>query len=111
MQRKYHTYNSPVFPPPNAGVPMHSAHRQESAKEDGGGEILVPKSLGEKKQDKNKERPALIQDGRILGRFETDDIILLCIIFLILQNSDDMDISLLLALGYIFLSGRNFGAL
>lgn len=105
MQRKYHTYTSPAFPAPSAGVPMHSIRRQAGAVYNDGGEIIVPKNIDEK----SKTKPALVENGRILGRFETDDIMLLCIIFLLLQNGDDMDMALLLALGYIFLSDKDLG--
>lgn len=111
MQRKYYTYDAAAFSEPNPGVPMHGGKRadKKSAKVHGDEavkEISLPVAGA-----KRNPAGALFKDGRILGRFEADDIILLCIIFLLLQNSDEADAALLLALGYIFLSDKDLNIL
>lgn len=102
MQRKYYSYNAPVLPPPDAGVPMHGRKRENVPKE-------RPDVMeNERAEEKNKEKRTLpfVGGKGLLGRYEADDLMLLCIIFLLLLDADEPDIPLLLALGYIFLSDK-----
>lgn len=68
-----------------------------------------PKALCEEKRTpkptKNiEEEIGFIKDGKVFGKFETDDIILIVIAIILL--ADDCDDKLLIfALGFIFLSG------
>ncbi len=111
MQRKY--YGSGLAAP-DAGIPMHAQSNSRRQSMPQGGEIITPQPV--KKERPQPEKGAglgaladgFFKDGKLLGRFETDDIILLCLIFLVLQNNDDPDWPLLLALGYIFLSDKDF---
>lgn len=111
MQRKY--YGSGLAAP-DAGVPMHAQKnsRRQGAPERG--EIITPQPVRQERPQPAKGAglgalaDGFFKDGKLLGRFETDDIILLCLIFLVLQNDDDPDWPLLLALGYIFLSDKDF---
>lgn len=110
MQRKYYNSNGGMGTP-NAGVPMHSpgARRTEAAKSDG--EIITPYTPDSKKDGRERGQKGipLFKDSRLIGKFETDDIILLCLIFLLLQSSEELDLPLLIALGYIFLSDKDIG--
>ena len=54
--------------------------------------------------DNVEEKIGFIQNGKVLGRFETDDIILIVIAVILLADDCD-DKLLILALGFIFLSG------
>ena len=116
MQRKYYRYDDTGPCAPSSGVPMHAqngARRQNSRTN---GEIITPQPVQEHKsrpeQEKQNGPTALLdgvfKDGKLLGRFETDDIILLCLIVLLVQNSEELDWPLLIALGYIFLSDKDF---
>lgn len=71
----------------------------------------------EKPDNKEQERPVsnlhnkpieeaagIIKDGKFLGKFELDDIILIAIIVMLLTNDCD-DKLLLLAIGFVFVSG------
>ena len=68
--------------------------------------VSVPKA--EKKEPVHKEEKhtdnALFQNGKLFGRFETDDIILLVVVFILLMDECD-DKLLLGALAFIFLTG------
>ena len=54
--------------------------------------------------DNVEEKIGLLQNGKVLGRFETDDIILIVIAIILLADDCD-DKLLILALGFVFLSG------
>ncbi len=54
--------------------------------------------------DNVEEKIGFIQNGKVLGRFETDDIILIVIAVILLADDCD-DKLLILALGFVFLSG------
>lgn len=54
--------------------------------------------------DNVEEKIGFIQNGKVLGRFETDDIILIVIAIILLADDCD-DKLLILALGFVFLSG------
>ena len=108
MQRKYHTVTSSVFPEPSAGAPLHSVRQREKNHFDGG-EIIVPRDFEKNMYNKESVTSPFVSGGKLLGRFDADDVMLLCIIFLLLQNSDETDMPLLLALVYIFLSDKNTG--
>ena len=51
-----------------------------------------------------EEATGIIKDGKFLGKFELDDIILIAIIVMLLTNDCD-DKLLLLAIGFVFISG------
>ncbi len=51
-----------------------------------------------------EEELGIIKDGKLLGKFELDDVILIAIIIILLVDDCD-DKLLLLALGFIFVSG------
>ncbi len=51
-----------------------------------------------------EEELGIIKDGKLFGKFELDDVILIAIIIILLVDDCD-DKLLLLALGFIFLSG------
>lgn len=51
-----------------------------------------------------EESAGIIKDGKFLGKFELDDIILIAIIVMLLTNDCD-DKLLLLAIGFVFVSG------
>lgn len=54
--------------------------------------------------DNVEEKIGFLQNGKVLGRFETDDIILIVIAIILLADDCD-DKLLILALGFVFLSG------
>lgn len=51
-----------------------------------------------------EEKMGIMQDGKILGKFETDDVILIVVAIILLADDCD-DKLLLLALGFIFITG------
>ncbi len=74
---------------------------------------LKPQPLPEKqspppekihKERKDAKPLSLLENGKILGRFEIDDVILIVVVLLLLADDCD-DTLLLLAIGFIFLSG------
>lgn len=109
MQKKYYRNDGMGAFAPNAGVPMHAPlHTHKNSI--GDGQIITPYPVN--KEDESKKQTglsfgSLFKNNKILGRYEADDIMLLCIVFLLLQNKDDLDIPLLLALGYIFFSDKD----
>lgn len=117
MQRKYYRYDDANSTAPKFGMPAH-AQSYSQRHQPPGGEIITPQKLEQKETPKRPSQQkretglfgldAFFQDGKLLGRIETDDIILLGIILLLLQNSEEVDFPLLLALGYIFLSDKDF---
>ena len=70
---------------------------------------VVPKAIENEKKPENvhksvEEEIGFLQNGKVIGKFETDDIILIVIAIILL--ADDCDDKLLLfALGFEFLSG------
>lgn len=48
--------------------------------------------------------PHVFTNGKLFGKYEFDDILILFIVFLLLQDRENQDLPLLFALGYIFLS-------
>lgn len=54
--------------------------------------------------DNVEEKIGFLQNGKVLGRFEIDDIILIVIAIILLADDCD-DKLLILALGFVFLSG------
>lgn len=69
---------------------------------------IAPKKNTEPKEEKSSPQPekkktsnSLFENGKFLGRFETDDLILLIVIFVLLADECD-DTLLLLALAFIF---------
>ena len=54
--------------------------------------------------DNVEEKIGFLQNGKVLGKFETDDIILIVIAIILLADDCD-DKLLILALGFVFLSG------
>lgn len=58
----------------------------------------------EDKPEKGGVFDEIIQNGRLFGRFELDDVLLLVIIMVLLFDDCD-DNLLILALGFVFLSG------
>lgn len=51
-----------------------------------------------------EEKMGIVQDGKILGKFEIDDVILVVVAIILLADDCD-DKLLLLALGFIFITG------
>lgn len=51
-----------------------------------------------------EESNGIMQDGKILGKFELDDVILIAVAIILLADDCD-DKLLLLALGFIFITG------
>jgi len=49
---------------------------------------------------------SLFKDGGILGKFKFDDILLAFMIFMLLQDKENQDIPLILALGYVFIGDK-----
>lgn len=107
MPRKYHMHNASQFPEPSIGVPLHSLRRQGSEKATDG-EIIFPTEID---ASSRKKKISLFDGDSLFGQLKSDDIMLLCIILLVLQNDDELDMGLLLALGYIFLSDKTFDGL
>lgn len=73
---------------------------------EGGGSFIEPPVFREKKPeerpvDTNKKNTGLFSG---LERFSTDDILLLGILFLLITN-EEKDMTLIIVLGYLFLSG------
>ncbi len=82
MYRRYYSYNDmPTLPP----------KKQPEIKEENAPPM----------PEKKKSPSAIFEDGKFLGRFETDDLILLIVIFVLLADDCD-DTLLLLALAFIF---------
>ena len=80
MYRRYYSYNDmPTLTPPK------QADKREEI---------------QKKEPPKPQKPSS-ETKKILGRFETDDIILLAVIFFLLADECD-DLPLLLALAFIF---------
>lgn len=67
-----------------------------------------PSACDVKHCEDNRENTKLpfniMENGKILGRFELDDVILIVIILLLLADDCD-DTLLLLAIGFVFISG------
>ena len=82
MYRRYYSYND---------MPIIAPKKQPEIKEE------KPAPAPEKKKSSN----SLFENGKLLGRFEADDLILLIIIFVLLADDCD-DTLLLLALAFIF---------
>lgn len=84
MYRKYYSYNDmpvmPKLPEPEEVKPKPSPRPPE------------------------KKESGLFSDGKLFGKFETDDIILIVIVLILLMDECD-DKMLLLALAFIFFSG------
>ncbi|MDY3929758.1 MAG: hypothetical protein SOZ34_10415 [Clostridia bacterium] len=51
-----------------------------------------------------EEELGIIQDGKLFGKFEIDDVILIAVIIILLVDDCD-DMLLLLALGFVFFTG------
>ena len=85
MYRKYYSYND--MPQVMNAKPQH--------------EIVKPEPPVHKKKE---ELPAILENGKLLGKFELDDIILLAVVVILLADDCD-DKLLLLALGFIFITG------
>ncbi|MCX7715362.1 MAG: hypothetical protein N2171_06515 [Clostridia bacterium] len=90
MYRQYYSYNDMPSMPDNTAlkekrdeakppIPVHNANND-----------LIPNSF--------------FKDGKFLGRFELDDILLLVIILILLMDECD-DNLLILSLAFVFLSG------
>ena len=110
MAKRYYKYDSLGMGVPSPGVPMHTKNVNEK-KRDAFDEIVEPRPILTPLKEKAKEEKflsSLLKNGKLLGRYEADDIMILCIIFLLLQDKEQPDIPLLLALGYIFLSDKEF---
>lgn len=84
MYRRYYSYNDMPT------LPQNQTHEKPPEKK----EECVPT----KKQPQNF---SFFENGKLLGRFETDDIILLVVIFLLLADECE-DKLLLLAIAFIF---------
>lgn len=86
MHKNYYSYNDMPQPVPPVSRAQSTAspppHHPESLEEEIG----------------------FISGGKVLGKYETDDIILAAVIFILLIN-DCRDDALLLALAFIFISG------
>lgn len=97
MYRRYYSYNN---------MPV----RRECAKPQS--ECCEEKSIdtvhnGECEDGKARSHNALdgiFQNGKILGKFEIDDVLLFVVILVLLMDECD-DSLLLLALGFVFISG------
>lgn len=87
MYRKYYSYND-----------MPQIAKKESVP------VVIEPSPPVHTAEKPQKQSGLIQDGKLFGRLANDDIILIIVIFILLADDCD-DKLLLLALGFIFLSG------
>lgn len=96
MYRRYYSYNNmPAMP-----VRREERKPQEcEAKE-------ICEAVEEKECSKGNGGflDGIIQDGKIFGRFELDDVILFVVILVLLMDECD-DNLLLIALGFVFISG------
>lgn len=110
MYRRYYSYNDmPQLPKTNnqnlTAKPVEKKHIKPKKEE-----IIVDKKKEECKEEcivkrKNGECPVKNDGiGKILGRFELDDIILGVLILVLLMDDCD-DNMLLLAIAFIFLTG------
>lgn len=61
-------------------------------------------SAPEHKKTESKKNFNIFEDGKLFGKFETDDIILIAVVLILLADDCD-DKLLLLAIGFIFASG------
>lgn len=104
MYRKYYSYNDmPTLQKPAA--PTEKVTEHPPAPPPHGGELCTAPDNSEI-QKNDCCRDGIIQNGKILGNFELDDLLLLFVILiLVLDDCDDK--LLLLALGFIFLSGAD----
>ncbi len=84
MYRRYYSYND---------MPTVSKPKQPEKKEEKSVEIC----------EKKESPKTLFENGKLFGKLETDDLILLIVIFVLLADNCD-DSLLLLALAFIFLS-------
>lgn len=73
---------------------------QQSSKSKAGGFLS---SLGLGSLFGNSSGDGLLKDGLILGKFHFDDILLGFLILILMQDKENEDLMLILALGYIFL--------
>ena len=121
MYRRYTTRYSedslfPRFPGapqrPGAAVPSSNTDRLQRDES----EIIVPKPpTGQKEHHDSKSKGGILDklglgglfggltDGNILGDFKFDDILLVFLIVMLMQDQENQDLPLILALGYIFL--------
>ena len=67
------------------------------------GTMPTPKQIKELTEQRNQK---ISSDGfsALLKRFSTDDILLIVLLFLLI-NSEEKDMSLIIILGYLFISG------
>ena len=86
MYRKYYSYSD--MPQITKAEPRHEVIRPEPP--------VHSQAL--------EEKAGFMQDGKILGKFEVDDVILIVVAIILLADDCD-DKLLLLALGFIFISG------
>ncbi len=86
------------------GNPQNNNNVQSPSNKKSIEEIPVPKETQRESVPHYKEKANKNFLGNILGKFSKDDLILIAIIFMLLQE-DDSDTVLLIALGYIFISG------
>lgn len=66
--------------------------------------VALPPSCGEPVKEENGLLDGFIQNGKIFGKFELDDVLLLVVILVLLFDECD-DSLLILALGFVFISG------
>ncbi|HIU48111.1 MAG TPA: hypothetical protein IAB04_01975 [Candidatus Avimonoglobus intestinipullorum] len=85
MYRKYYSYND--MPQVMKPEPRH--------------EIVKPEPPVHKKKE---EVPGILEEGKLFGKFELDDVILIAVAIILLADDCD-DKLLLLALGFIFITG------
>lgn len=91
MYRKYYSYND---------MPTIAQHRENT--------VSIPKAEKKEPERVHKEEKhtdnGLFQNGKLFGKFESDDIILLIVVFILLMDECD-DKLLLAALAFIFFNG------
>lgn len=85
MYRKYYSYND-----------MPQVMRQELRHE-----IVKPEPPVHKKEE---EPLGFLEGGKLFGKFELDDVLLIAVVIILLGDDCD-DKLLLLALGFIFITG------
>lgn len=89
MYRNFYSYNDMPKPPE-----LHREEKKESPP--------LPSKI-HKEKDNNKPF-SILENGKILGKFELDDVILIVVALLLFADDCD-DTLLLLAIGFVFLSG------
>lgn len=105
MYRRYYSYNDmPTVSKRSDGCGDNAKKDDCCDKCDSSTIVPVHNQCSECQDKSGGLTDGLIQNGKILGKFEVDDVLLLVVILILVLDDCD-DNLLLIALGFIFISG------